>query len=558
MVYAAWMRQAIDGRLLFDNRFAVEPQPGLTVHMYFWLLGLIAKVIGIPWAAFLTRIAFTVLFVVLLDRFVRQLALGEFAHRLALVLTVFGGGLGFLVWHDFGLLTVKPGPFNDLLGSRLPNDVWQPEGYVFPSMLTNSLFMVSLCLILGVLHCVLRAKTDTRAVLPGFLCLGALMNVHSYDVLLLALVLVGFLAASVAARTVNGAWIGRALVIGAGALIPAGWFLHVLSQDTVFQARAATETFSPNFRVILAGYGLLMLASLPLLVRANLRQKVGAAVAVVLLSSLAVAAGNHGEGYFLTPIWFAVAYTTGLTAVALMATRSDALNLVMAWAVLGLVVIYFPGLFQRKLTMGLSIPWAILAGMGVALLLQRVPAESRRLAVALPVLLLSATSLRWLIRESGFMQSNLSNTTVHAPILTAEAREIVAALEQEPGRRVVIALPGVAQPSADSNGNPIPDSFGSPYIADLNPVLAGMAGAYAYAGHWSETPDYIARRNEATALLIDGASTADPIEILRESGATHLVQARGGPADGLNWRDLTPFAEPITENDRFRLWRVRR
>src|SRR5665213_3528558 len=43
MVYAAWMRQAMDGHFFFDNRFTTQAQPGLTVHVYFFLLGLIAK-----------------------------------------------------------------------------------------------------------------------------------------------------------------------------------------------------------------------------------------------------------------------------------------------------------------------------------------------------------------------------------------------------------------------------------------------------------------------------------------------------------------------------------
>src|SRR4051812_26682055 len=38
MVYAAWMRQAMDGHILFDNRFATDPQPRLTVHLYFLVL----------------------------------------------------------------------------------------------------------------------------------------------------------------------------------------------------------------------------------------------------------------------------------------------------------------------------------------------------------------------------------------------------------------------------------------------------------------------------------------------------------------------------------------
>ena len=42
MVYAAWMRKAMEGRFLFDIRFTTDPQPGLTFHALFLLLGIVA------------------------------------------------------------------------------------------------------------------------------------------------------------------------------------------------------------------------------------------------------------------------------------------------------------------------------------------------------------------------------------------------------------------------------------------------------------------------------------------------------------------------------------
>src|SRR5690606_23444982 len=130
------------------------------------------------------------------------------------------------------------------------NDVWQPEAFVFPSMLTNALFMASLCLILGVFLSFLDAKQSWKPVLPGFICMALLMNIHSYDVLLVALVMVGCLAMQLARRDADWKWIARAGVIGLGAVPPALWFMHVLRNDSVFQERAATPTFSPNFKVL--------------------------------------------------------------------------------------------------------------------------------------------------------------------------------------------------------------------------------------------------------------------------------------------------------------------
>ena len=80
--------------------------------------------------------------------------------------------------------------------------------------------------------------------------------------------------------------------------------------------------------------------------------------------------------------------------------------------------------------------------------------------------------------------------------------EILAPL----GRTAVIAsLPGSPSPFQDEQGNVMPDLYNTPVIPDLNPVLVGLAGSKAYAGHWSETPAYGDKRaswSRRCALLI--------------------------------------------------------
>ena len=128
MVYAAWMRQAIDGRFLFDNRFAVDTQPGLTIHLYFLVTGWLAKLTGIPIAMMLARVAGSVAFVFLLHRLIRKVVEEEYLVKLSLALSLLGGGLGFLAWHHFGVAFSRPGTegFAALTGG-LPVDVSRIE-----------------------------------------------------------------------------------------------------------------------------------------------------------------------------------------------------------------------------------------------------------------------------------------------------------------------------------------------------------------------------------------------------------------------------------------------
>jgi hypothetical protein len=81
MVYAGWMRQAMEGRLLFENRFTTIDQPGLTLNIWFLVLGWIAKLIGIPLAMFSARVVTTITSVLLLGKLVDRVSDNQFAKK---------------------------------------------------------------------------------------------------------------------------------------------------------------------------------------------------------------------------------------------------------------------------------------------------------------------------------------------------------------------------------------------------------------------------------------------------------------------------------------------
>lgn len=568
MVYAAWMHQSMDGQLLFDNRFTIDPQPRLTFHLYFLALGWIAKVTGIPLAAALARFVLSGTFVWMLCGFVRRVAGNNgFVGRTGPVLAVFGSGIGFTVWHTFGTAIVKATPewLRTLMLGRLPTDVWQPEAFGLPSMLTAGLFVAALCLILATFNAMLDARDSWRPVLPGALAFGVLMNIHSYDALLVGLVMVGFLATAVAQKRATGPWLLRAACIAAGALPAALWFVHVLQSDPVFQARAATPTFSPNFRAMLFGQlGLVALAVAGLWLARNddpaTRKRVaaGTALAAVLLLVGFVAAANHDGGYWMGPPAWGVAYAACLAVLALVSRPSMAWNLVAAWAFVGTLAPYFPALFQRKLAMGLGVPWAILAVLGLAPILARTDAGKRQIGGVLAVLLLSASSVLWVARQFWFIRNNVSNTTVHPVYVGSDVKEALTVLNGRRGQRtVVLAMPGVPAPLADESGQPVPDEFATPYVPELNPILCGFGGAYAYAGHWSETPDYADRRNELSRFFLVRTTDAERQALLRKSGAAYVVAPTPAAFPMLPLADLRSLGRVVHDGPQFQLIEVR-
>lgn len=568
MVYAAWMRQAMDGHLFMDNRFTTDAQPSLTIHIYFFVLGLIAKVTGIALASTLGRLVFSALFIVLANRLVRRLDWSEMASRLAMVIVVVGGGVGFMVWQIFGVEIVKQTPpvLGDVLGSHLPIDVWQPEAFVFPSMLTNGLFMVSLCLILFVFQCILDAKRSWKPVLPGALAMCVLMNIHSYDVLIITLVMVGFAAATAFRKEITTHWIIRAATIGAGALPAALWFIHVLKVDAVFQARAATDTPSANFKAVLFGYIFMMILALVGLalrptedVQVRQRRWAGVGLAALLFIGMFIAAGSTtADGtkaiYFLDMSGWILVTLIALGATVLLSDEKPVMNLLISWALVGTVAIYFPGLFQRKLAMGLSVPWAILAGYGLDLALAKQEKSVKTLGTVLAGILLGATSLRWFARELQFIQTNTSRTSVQNVYLDEDMVKIMAYLNTLQGRHVLIAPAGI--PSAAFNKNADQEAGGNniaPLVPDLNTIASGLTGIYTYAGHWSETPDYNKRRGVVQGIYFGKGDTQKKLEALKSTGADYAItlDAKVFPFEGMF--DFTQVGKIVVDGKRFRL-----
>lgn len=558
MVYAAWMRQAQEGRFLFDNRFTVDPQPGLTVNVYFWLLGLISRATGIVAASNLSRAVFTFSFVLLLWQVVRRSRLDVFSSKFAMVLGVFSGGLGFLVWHNFGRLLVRPltQPFGFLFGQYLPIDVWQPEAFVFSSMLTNGLFMVSLCLMLVVILAVLDARSSWRPVLWGIPAMGVLMNIHSYDVLLLGFVFAGLLVACIRQGLFEWAWFLRVLTICSGMVPGALWFVHVLQSDPVFQSRAATPTFTTGVPTILGGLApgiVLVTIAFWTSPDSGAKRRWATMAWVMVLATCGFAAYRTGDHYAFPMIGWIGLFVFSLAICVLLSRKDIVWNLLTAWVVLGIIAPYAPALFQRKLAAGLVIPFAVLGCVGLSTLMRRFERQQRNLVAGFFIVLLCASSVLWFRREFELIRDNVSTTTVQPAFLSKDGVRIVEILNQDlRPRRVLVAVPGVPNPTTE------PDRFGYPLVPDLNPIVTGLAGVYTYAGHWSETPQYADRRNESMKeLFLASSSQSQRKAFLDRIEANYVISINPETYPGSPFADLRNLGEIQYAGNQFILVRIR-
>jgi arabinosyltransferase C len=534
-VYASWTDQSKDGRFFFENRFTTDSQPRRTIQLYFLGAGWLAKLVGVPLALHVFRVVFGMLALLGIYRLVER-AFDAENRMLAFLLGATTAGCGFAFWKNYGF--------------EGPIDVWQPEAFIFPSLMQNGLFCAAIWLITVVWRAILDSEESWSQVWKGCIALLVLTNIHTYDTLAIAIIAVGFLATVLGAGRFRSSWMIRSAVIGAGAMPAVAWFVYVRGIDPVFAARADTVTISATLGMVVLGlFPAILLAGYGLLKYGNVR---GVALAIILFIGIGIAQATSyrmDAAWGNTSVWFVLA-AIGVFACFLYKPVTPMYGFLFSWIVMGLLALYYPGLFQRKLAMALALPIGIATTSGILRLPNFKP------AYAWPVILiLGASNLFWLVRETTMATRNISNTTMQNIYWQPEIAEYLKYFRENANdSAAVIAMPGIA----------VPDDFAQPReyavaIPDLNPVLTGWGKVKTFVGHWSETPNYLDRRRRVMRdLFSPQTTTASAYLLMKDARADFILAPTTDLAlqAGVPPRDFyAGLGQVVYEGDRFILVR---
>ncbi len=454
-VYLAWIRQAWEGHFFFENRFTTDSQPRLSTNLFFWAIGTIARWTGLP-VLFLfhaARMGLGIVWLWTLWLLYKRL-LPNGARLPALWLACVSAGLGWLFWRDVGI--------------NAPIDTWQVEAFTFLSLYLNPLFVVGTLLMTACIYDLWRAVQERRWVYTVRAGIWALLvgNIHSYDVIQAAAAWLAFLVVSsiVQRRFDRQRWL---MVLTAGFIgFPTVAYQYWLYRvDPIFRHRADVPTSAPPLWHVLAGYA-------PLL------------ILTVVAVWVTVRERRHREEPFL---------------------------LLLCWAVMGIGLQYLPRLFaasgihlpmnfERKMVMGAHLPLCALAGWGLWLLVQHLPARRALLVTALVIALTTPSNVRWLIRDAHNLIRNMANTGMHRAYMEPEEWEAIQWLARNTSpQEAVLTFP----------------SFGV--------FIPPFAGNRVYAGHWGETPHFAERLRETLRFLDARRSDEERYELLRRAKVRYIV-----------------------------------
>jgi len=390
--YVAKIRQGWAGAWRFSLPFTAQPGDGAYVYLFYLFLGHLSRWMGLP-ALWMFHLARVVGAVLLLCSLFAfyRLAFGSRPDLCRMAIWLTAIGSGM------GWVAL-------LFGAR-PSDFWVAEAYPFLSMFTNPHFPLGLALILRVFTLLVAPQArlrELRLALSGLLVAGIL----PFGVVVMLVV--------------SGAWL-----------------VWTWLEDRRFEWRS--------------------ILSLGLLCGPYMLYQYWAILTDPVLS------GWNAQNLTLSPpMWdFLLSFSPALLLALLggislfRQTPNSARRVILAWFVLGLVLIYFPFALQRRFMLGFYIPTVVLAVYGIDALRQRFPSRTRRLypivlALSLPTNLLvimlglfgalSHSPVLYLTRaEAQAVEWIEQNTAPQALFLSApDSGRVIAS---ETGRRVLCCHP---------------------------------------------------------------------------------------------------------------------
>lgn len=304
--YVAFIEQARQGKILFENLYTTEPQSSTLIRPSYALLGGMASVMGISSIAayHIGRLLFSIGFFVVLYIFLRQFFKTPKRRLLAFTVTLTSTGIGLLVgafWSQSA-------------------DLWIPESLTFLSLQEAPHFILSQTLMLVSFTFLLKGfqKERVKYFVFAFIPLVFLGFEHPYNL---------FICAGTAVFTGGYLWITkkvdrRTIILGVSSILLGlivgnlYQFIETLRNPTLGSWAAQSNSPSPvNY---LFGYGFLIVFALIGLERYLNQRKL--------------------------PQVFLV-----------------------AWVAATFILLYSPVFFQRRLVEGLHIPLSILATEGIIL-----------------------------------------------------------------------------------------------------------------------------------------------------------------------------------------------
>ena len=255
--YLAKMKQGADGLWLFQLPYTSEAHTPTIFYLFHLLLGKFSALTGLsaPLVYHLARLIFDAILLAVIYRFIALFTAWRPVRRIAFLLVIFSGGLGWLL--------ILLGQVNWL--DSAPIDLISPEAYTFLILYGfPHLALARAMMLLGLIVLWKEPKARIQnAVLAGLCWLGMGLLVPFYVAVAGAIVLVGLVAMALAARKIDRRAVGRAAIAGLIAAPPLVYTFVIVVTDPIWKVWAdQLVILSPHPLHYVLGYALVGLLAI--------------------------------------------------------------------------------------------------------------------------------------------------------------------------------------------------------------------------------------------------------------------------------------------------------
>lgn len=485
-VHQAWIRQAVEGRLRFENRFTSEPHQGRFFNFFLWGLGRLAGRLRLDvyWAFQIARLFWGLTLMIGIYACLATFTYSRRRRRLSFLLIATSSGLG---WCYAGWTRGRGAldPIDTAPGLAMP------EAITFLTLYLNPLFAFSMLLLLVSLTLALQGfrRQESRYAVAAGVTAMILANCHTYDIPPLWLTL-GLYVAWQGMRQRRIPWVelkllGLFLLLSGPAVL---YQASLILSDPLYAAKANTWTPSPGMRPYYEYRAL-----------GAWMQDLGRSLLTYGLS-YGLLAPLAGGGIYLT-----------------LRRRQERYLPFILWLLATLPLLYAPVPFQRKMAEGMHLPLGVLGAWALEvgtrrltwwgmrpLLRQRAPRARRRLfhGVVQRVLLLAVLAL---------IPSNLHFVATNIGDLLDNNRSKLAVL-MPPHYFDQAYYQGLQWLSTHAGQDDV--VLCTPMIGSYLPPRAGCK---VYVGHWAETIDFGRKVALAWDFFGDRTSPEEKQEFLRQN-----------------------------------------
>ncbi len=503
MAYFSWMNEYASGRFTQRNLFSTEQSPALLFYVWFWVLGILSKVIGTIGAFHLGRVLGGVALLWAAGWLIHLTIANERARKLAFALLCFSSGFGWIF-----------GGFDPAKAGQLPIDTSSPEAITFLSLGYSPLFAPMTALMVVFIASFYHAQQTGRLkdLWPACVAGVILGNSHTYDVVPLFLA-AGLTLIPIPSTTEGKEGVKQALlrlvIVGAATLPTTAYNLVISRIDPLFKARiwANEPTLTSAIWWVALGLGLPLIFALVAVFR------------------------KDKSGFVNTAAW----------------------KLLACWLVAHLVAAYLPVPVQRKMLMGIHIPICLLAGVGLSGLLDSLSKDLAKTLGTVAVALSVPSNVLALLTDISRLDAN-AGTTAPRPYLTLGEKEGLEWLKQNATEGAVLVSP---DPTAVKR-------YPGQFLPHLAPQIAGMAGRIVYNGHWSETLDYKTKISKSLRFFVEDTPDSDRQTLCSENGIRYVLYVNTlalNELEGIStvrWSDTEhpDWLEPVFSNTDITIFKV--